>query len=128
MVVITAGIERQVDDGNVIDLDRFDHPVPDNRRDDVLIHGDLVVDFYQGIFTVLAHIKPNRHDSHILPRHGVDVFHTVDLPQKPFQGGGHELFNFTGTGSGGADINISQGYDDLRVFFPGRDKNRGNSH
>jgi hypothetical protein len=32
----------------------------------VLVHGDAVVDFQDGILTLLAHIKPNGDDGHVL--------------------------------------------------------------
>jgi hypothetical protein len=119
MVVVAVREKGQVDDGDIVDFDGLDHPSPDDGGRLVLVHGDAVVDLQNGILTLLADIKPNGDDGHVLAGHGVDVLHAVDLPEQAFQRSGHQLFDLFGTGPRRTDIDVGQGHHDLRILFPG---------
>ena len=53
--------QRQQDDGHVVDFDRPHQPALDDRRHLVLVRVQLVVGVEDGLFAVLAHVKPQRH-------------------------------------------------------------------
>ncbi|MFC1828357.1 efflux RND transporter permease subunit [Thermodesulfobacteriota bacterium] len=42
------------------------------------------MNFNDGIFPVLAHIKANGDNRHVLPGHGIDILHTIDLPERMY--------------------------------------------
>ena len=128
MVIVTFGIEGQVDNGDIVDFHGFHHPAANQGRDPVTVHGNLIVQLDEGSFPILSHRKPDRYNGHAPTGSGVNVFHPIHLPQESFQGGGHKLFHFLGTGSGGIDKDICQGNDNLGFLFPWGQNEGGDPH
>ena len=109
--------QRHVDDRDVVDLDRLDDPARHRRRRNVLVHRNLVVQLDQAVFAILADVEADRDHGHVRARHGIDVFHAVDLVQQTLQVRGHLLLDFRGAGTGNADHHVGQRHDNLRFLF-----------
>ncbi len=117
VVVVVLRIKGYLDDGNVINCNRLDHPTAHAGRHLIDVHIDFVVQAHHGLDHVLPNIEAHSDNGHIAPGHGVDILDPVDLPQEPLKGCGDQFFDFFRTGAGKLDKNISQGDYNLRVFL-----------
>ena len=81
MIIIFFRIKGEVHYGDIVNLNRLDHPALYNVRCNILIHGHLTMNLHKGLFTVFSHKKPDRYHRQIITGHGIDILHPVDLPQ-----------------------------------------------
>ena len=87
-----------------------------------LVHvgGQLFVDLHQGGLHLLAHLKLHGYHAATALRHGIHVFHALDLPHHALQGldgqGGHFLHGSAGI----PDEQVDEGNGNLRIFLPRR--------
>ena len=115
-----VGPQRGDQDGNVIDFDGLHNPAADAGRNLIGIRVDLVVQFDERIFAILAHVEPNRDDAVAGPGHRVHVLDPVDLVQQLFQATRDLLLDFLGGQPRRADEHVRHRHDDLRFFLAGR--------
>ena len=113
---------------DVINISRFDQRRCGRPGNPVHIGHELGLKPNDGFLLILAHIEPD--DGHGCPRAGcgIHILHTGDLPQQLFHGIGDPFFDFPSAGTGHFDEDIHHGNDNLRLFFPGKRDDRGNSH
>ncbi len=119
--VVTGAPEGKGEDGHIVDRSRFYERLGNARRDLVVVGHELVVEVDDALLHVLADIEPHDGDAHAGSRHGVDVFHALDLPEELRHGFRDPLIDLLGGGAGVGDKDIDHGNDDLRLFLPGGD-------
>ena len=123
--VVLRAVQGRVDDRHVVDFDRFDDPAGDTRRGLVDVLEYLVVELDQAFLAVLADEEADGDDRHARARHGVDVFHAVDLVQHPLEARGDHLFHFLRAAAGIHHQDVGQRHDDLRLLLArGQDQRR----
>ena len=117
--VVAGPLEGQRHYRHIVDLNGLENPIADRRRNHVLILVELLKEFDQASFAVLAYIKSDGDDRLVVARHAVDIFDTVDLREHPLQGRRYELLDLVGVVTRSVDEDIGKRDDDLRILLAG---------
>ena len=120
-------VKAEIDDGDVIDLHRLDHPARHPRRDQIGLGADFVVQLDQGTNAVFADVKTGGDHRQIGAGHGIDVLNPVHLPEQLLQPGGDLFLHLLGARSRHVHIDVGHGDDDLRLLLPGGQHQGGNA-
>ena len=120
--IALAGVERECDHRHVVDLRRLDHPAGDSRRRDVAVALDLVAQFDDRRFAVLAHIKADGHNRLVAAADGVNMFDARHLPQEAFERPRDLLLHLGRRASRVLHEDVGHGDDDLRLLLLRRDQ------
>ena len=123
IVVLVVAPEGQGQNGHVIDITGLDQRRRGGPGDAVIIGHELGLQTHDGLFLVLANVKPDNGHGHARAGGGVNVFHPGDLPEQFFHGRGDPLFHFPGVGAGHPHKDVDHGNDNLGFLFPGQRDN-----
>jgi len=124
---VSAAVQGDVHDRDIVDLDGLDDPAGDAGRGLINVLENLVVDLDQAVLAVLADEKAHGDDGQARAGHGVDVFHAVNLIEHFFEAGGDQLLDLGGGAAGHHDHDVGQRYDDLGVFLARGDQEGGDA-
>ena len=116
-VIIAAAVERQRQDGHVVDALRLDQRSAHAHRNTVKIGVQLVRQLHQAALRIFAYLEAHDYQALTVARGGVDVFHAWHFPEQLFHWPGGPLLHFLGGGTGHGDHHIHHWHLDLRLFL-----------
>jgi hypothetical protein len=111
-------VERQRQDGHVVDALRFDEGERNTSRNAVKIRLQFLVELYQALFHILAHFESHDRETLAGARSRIDIFHTGNFPQQLLHRPGGALLDFFGAETGHRDQHVHHRNLNLRFLFP----------